>query len=344
MSKLENQLRDALRERAASTPIGDHSFADVRTIDERQSSRRRPRRRYVVATGAVAAAAALVVALAHDGPTTDVGTETTPAAPSGPTVPGLPDAEVPRLLIEGAIFQLSEGEGASPVRVDTAKVLQAFRRAGQLDGPMIFVTTLRPYNPATFGLLDDDTGDPIDVRGQVGYIGHLNGEQGATTLSVELGDGNAIYVTDIGLTDDELVSFVNGLNPGPNGGWVDTVAPQGLSEVTVAPPPADGRYYGGQFELPGVASVDVNLYQDGFESRLDDRVSSTVQPVEQVSIDGLPATVGAYDDTDWWVLLEPEPGRALELRIAGDRPAVARVLSQARFVDEGTWDAATNIP
>ncbi len=232
------------------------------------------------------------------------------------------------------------------MRVDNTKVLQAFRRAGQLDGPMIFLTTLRPYNPATFGLLDEDTGDPIDVRGQVGYVGHFNGELGATSLSVELGDGNAIYVTAIGLTDDELVSFVNGLNPGPNGGWVDTVAPQGVSEVNVAPPPADGRYYGGRFELPGIASVDVNLYQDGFESRLADRVNSTVRPVETVSIDGLPATFGAYraDDTDWWVLLEPEPGRALELRIAGDRPTVARVLSQARFVDEDTWDAATDSP
>lgn len=274
LSELEDQLRKALRVRAASTPIGDHCLAEVRTIDNHLPSRRRPRRRLVLAASAVAAAAALVVTVAQDGPTTDVA-ETTPAAPSGPGAPGLPDAEVPRLLIEGATLQQSEGEGASPVRPDTAKVLQAFRRAGLLDGPMIFLTTLRPHNPATFGLLDGDTGDPIDVRGQVGYIGHFNGELGATTLSVELGDGNAIHVTAIGLTDDELISFVNGLNPGLNGGWVDTVAPQGLSEVTVAPPPADGRYYGAEFELPGVASVEVNLYQDGFESRLDDRVSST---------------------------------------------------------------------
>jgi hypothetical protein len=163
-------------------------------------------------------------------------------------------------------------------------------------------------------------------------------------LSVELGDGNAIYVTAIGLTDDELVSFVNGLTPRPNGGWVDTVAPQGLSEVTVAPPPADGRYYGGRFELPGVASLDLNLYQVGFESRLDDRVGDTSRPVETVSIDGLPATLGAYDDTDWWVLVEPEPGRALELASPATAPPSPGSYRKPSSSTRSPGDAAAESP
>jgi hypothetical protein len=274
--------------------------------------------------------------LARDDPTVWVDT-TTPSNSNG-AAPGLPDAEVPRLVIEGATFAMSEGEGAAPVEADNTRILQVFRRPGRLDGPMVFVTTLRPYNPAGFGLLTESTGDPIDVRGRVGYVGHMNGEHGAMTLSVDLGNGDAIHVTAIGLTDQDVVGFLNALTSGSDGRWVATGAPLGLGEVAVAPPPSDGRYYGGQFELPGVALVDVNLYQDGFESRFADRVDATVQPVETVTVDGHPAALGAYSDTDWWVLLEPEAGRAMELRINGDRASVDRILGLAHFVDEATWD------
>jgi hypothetical protein len=61
-------------------------------------------------------------------------------------------------------------------------------------------------------------------------------------------------------------------------------------------------------------------------------------------VDGHPTTLGAYGDTDWWVLLQPETGRALELGIAGDRTAVDQILSRVRFVDEATWDAITGPP
>lgn len=137
---------------------------------------------------------------------------------------------------------------------------------------------------------------------------------------------------------------MDGLTWGPDGRWIDTVAPQGITEVDVAAPPPDGRYYGGQFELPGLGWIDVKLYADGFESRLADRVGSTVAPVEAVEVDGHPAALGSYSDDDWWVLVEPEPGRAQELRITGDRATVDEVLARARFVDEATWDAATSGP
>ena len=343
VSVLENDLRDALHQRAASTPITAGGVERARASDGDGPSPRWPRGRYVVGVAALAAAAAVVVALVPGGPTPDVATDVA-TEPAGPTVATLPEAEVPRLLVEPATLLESEGDEASLGQSDPGMVLQPFRQGDRVDGPMIFVTTLRPYNPATFGLLDDEYGDPVDVRGRVGYVAHATGEGGATTLAVELGDGDAIYVTAVGLTDAELVAFVNGLTPGPDGKWQATVAPQDVAEVPVALPPADGRHYGAEFDLPEVAPFELHLYQDGFESRLADRVASTDRPVEAVSVDGLPATLGAYDDTDWWVLLQPEPGRALELRIAGDRADVGHILSLARFVDEGTWDAATDHP
>lgn len=338
LSSLEDDLRDALHRRAASTPITAGGVERVRASDGDAPSPRWPRGRYLVGAGALVAATALVVALLAGGPAPDVATETAPAGSS------LPEAEVPRLLIDGATLLDDEGDGASPGAVDPTQVLQAFRQGGRVDGPMVFVTTLRPYNPVTFGLIDDEYGDPVDVLGRVGYVAGSSGERKGTTLSVELGDGSAIHVTAVGLTEAELVSFVDGLTPRPDGRWQATVAPQDIAEVDVAPPPADGRSYGGEFELPGVARFDLHLYPDGFESRLADRVSSSDRPVETVSVDGQPATLGAYDDMDWWVLAQPEPGRALELRISGDRAAVDQILSRARFVDESTWDAATDQP
>jgi hypothetical protein len=338
VSALEEELRAALRARASSTPVSNPTSgpppADV------GHPTWSPARRRLVLSGAVAAAAAVVGAVAVVGTAAVDGpdAETTDA---GLAAPGLPAAEVPRLVIEGARFQPTSDEGAAPVRVDTDKVTQVFRDAERLDGPMIFLTTLLPHDEATFGLVDEDTGEPVDVRGRTGFIDPPSGDKEATRLSVELGDGSAIYAIAIGMTGDELVAFVDGLEPAPRGRWAATAAPPGVEETTVAPAPRDGRHYSGRFVLPGVTDVEVALYQDGFEDRLADRVNATDRPVEEAAVDGHPAALGAYGDTDWWVLLEPEPGRAVEIRINGDRAAVDRVLSRARFVDEVTWDALT---
>jgi hypothetical protein len=348
-SWLEDQVREALRDRAASTPIGSHRNGHAEVPALTRPVARPSRRRYLLAGAAAATVVVLVVALAQLAPTSE-DVETSDLAPSAPTGAILPSADVPRLLIDGATFQNTEGEGRAVEPAEAGVVGQSFRRPGRLDGPMIFLTTLHPWNPATFGLLDDEFGDPIEVRGQTGYIAQASGEQGVMTLSVELGDGDALHTIAIGITDAEAVAFLNGLVPNPDGRWASTATPDDLVEVSVAPDPADGWYYGGAFDLPaevqagreqaGNNTVDVNLYQDGFESRLGDRVASTTRPVEMVTVDGFPAALGAYNPTDWWVLLEPEPGRALELRIPGDRSTVHWVLSHARFVDEAAWDAA----
>jgi hypothetical protein len=129
---------------------------------------------------------------------------------------------------------------------------------------------------------------------------------------------------------------------------------EGLREVTAEPPPADGRSYQVVFRLPdGVGgapadpyrSFELNLSSSSFESRLSDALSGSVRPVETVEIDGVPAALGTYDeDNDYWVLMEPEPGRALAMRIGYDRATVEWILAHARFVDEATWDAATANP
>lgn len=348
-SQLEDELRSALQGRAASTSIA-HGRTHLLTTRGPRPSRRRAQRRHVLVGGSVAAAVAIVAFAVAERDQTTVDINTVPAAPSKAGATGLPVAEVPRLLIGGATFLVSDGDVAAPVD-HTAVLFQSFRRAGRLDGPMIFLTTLRPWDPETFGLLDDLTGDPIEVRGRVGYLGRQPGEQGQTVVTVELGDGNALYLNTIGISADEAVAFLDGLEAAP-GGWQATALPPGLSELPVALAPADGRSYAATFDLPLTASVDpardqclcvdVTLYQDGFENRLGDRVSSTTVPIEMVNVDGVPASLGSYNDTDWWVMLEPEPGRALELRITGDRAVVEWVLSNARFVDEGTWDSATN--
>lgn len=349
LSRLEAQLRVALHRRADSTRATGHSLDGLRT-DNAPTPLRRPTRRLMAAAAVIATAAALVV-IAETGGETRQEIATTPDAPGSPSVVSVPEPGLPRLIIEGSTFTRSEGEGASPIPDDPAVLLQAFRGLGRLDGPMIFLTTLRPYDPGNFGLIDESSGDPVDVRGRVGYLSRPQETPGSTGLSVELGDGTAIYVTAVGVGDAELVAFLDGLTDAPDGRWMPTSTLLGLTEVPIAPLPADGAYYGGAFELPApepgelvpapLGAVDVNLYQDGFESRLADRVSSTVGPVEAVSVDGVPAALGPYSDTDWWVLMEPEPGRALELRIPGDRLTVEWVLSHARFVDEATWDSLT---
>lgn len=340
LTDLEGQLRAALRQRAAETPMTDDPVAGLHQLRGAEAPTPRWRRPAIVA-GALVAAAAAIVALVQVAPSTHDRVDTTPIEPTEPKEPTLPRAEVPRLLVDGATYTGGDGEGATPVADDPTLTLQSFRRPGRLDGPMIFLSTLRPYDQS-YGLVTDSDGDPVRLRGRTGYVRHHDDDQDATTMSVELGDGTAIYLTAVGLSDAELIEFVDGLTPGPDGGWVDNVAPQDVAEVDATPPAPDGRNYGSEFELPDGTPIEVYLYRDGFESRLADRVSSTDGPVEMVDIAGHPAALGLSDE--WWVLLEPEPGRVLELRITGDRTVVDEVLARARFVDEATWDAATSAP
>lgn len=337
--ELEDQLRSALRQRAAETPIGDDPIAGLHRLRGTEAPTQRRWRRPAIVAGALAAAAALVVAVGQVLPSTPDRVDTDPTDTTEPTGPALPDADVPRLLVDGATYTGGDGDGASPTADDQTQTLESFRRPGRLDGPMIFLTTLSSDLP--YGLLSDENGDPVMLRGRIGYV-RRDDDQGATTMSVDLGHGNAIYLTARGFTVAELIEFVDGLTPGPDGGWVDNSAPQDVAEVDATPPAADGRTYGSEFELPDATSIEVYLYRDGFESRLADRVSSTTGPVEMVDIAGRPAALGVSDE--WWVLMEPEPGRVLELRITGDRATVDEVLARARFVDEAAWDAATSTP
>ena len=94
----------------------------------------------------------------------------------------------------------------------------------------------------------------------------------------------------------------------------------------------------GDLSDDGAGEFEVNLYQDPFDQRLADRAASTQGLVEEVEVDGIPASIGSYRDDDHWVMLEPEPGRTVELRASSmTREQVVEILAAARFVDEATW-------
>jgi hypothetical protein len=317
-SDLERELRAALARRAAAysprlrdVPVGEPPGPGVG-------------RRVLLPVAAVVLPVALLVAAVLALRSGD-DAEQVPAAPGG---------EVPYLVVElpGGAAGLVE-EGMSPVPVnDPVNPQQSFRRPGRFDGPMVFVTTVNDLG--SFGLVSpgEDVVE-VTVRGEQGLLARYSGADGAATLSVVLGDGPALYVNAVGLGDAELVAFVDGLVEGEDGSWQ---APDGdLVEVPAAAP-EDGSTW----EVQGVGAevgYELSLRSGTFESWLRDRVASTAGPVEQVEVAGVPAAVGPYSPTDWWVLFEPAPGRTVEVRIAGDRAAVDQVLAAVRPVDEATW-------
>lgn len=335
-SELEDRIRTALRERAATTPVPGSPVPQ----DAPASSNRRAWH----GVTAVAAAALVLIALAWQLASPDSGIRTVPVPPAGEGQ--LPANGVPRLLVDlPGVVVSSLREGASPLTGPVGegqRILQWFRQGERLDGPMVFLTTVLPSGMADFGLPGPDDGEPVTVRGVDGVLVRPNGEQGAYDIAVELPDQRALFVTITGMAVDDAVAFLNGLTARPDGGWLPTTLPLGVTEMPTSQLPADGSNYELALRVAD-ATVDINLYQDGFDSRIADRVHSTVAPVETVSIDGVSAALGNYGNNGWWVLLEPDPGRTVEIVIGGaDRAAVDGILAAVHFVDEATWDAATN--
>jgi hypothetical protein len=306
---------------------------------------------------------------------TQLGTDaeevrTAPADEVGESPYGLPAADLPRLLVDGAQVMRSD-ESVLRLGRNDVSVLQAFRPAGRLDGPRLSLATVSDLG--SYFLIDDSGGRPVEVRGRTGYVAD-DSSLLSTRLSVDLGDGTAIDVQAAGLTEPEITGFLDGLEQSePGGRWTSTVSLHGMSEVEISPTPIDGRQYNVVFDLPdppggpafqpgydysdhgtdaSPATVpadpgapvreyfDVNLFPTGFEDRLAQ--VQTDRPLEMVEVDGVPAVLGATSDTNWFVLLEPEPGRALQLGIGNNRASVDWVIEHAHFVDEATWDAATD--
>jgi hypothetical protein len=214
---------------------------------------------------------------------------------------------------------------------------------------VLFLTT--SHEPGGIGPIDPGFGDPVTVRGHDGHLAHSEPEAVAY-LVVDLGDGSVLSVMAVGLTDTEIVRFLDGLARDElTDPWTTASDVRGLREVPVRPPPADARRYGARFGVPAGAvgatveplpSFGLNLSSNSYELRLQDRIPASSRPVEVVEIGGVPAVLGTYDENkDYWLLAEPEPARVMELRIAGDRATVDWIIAHARFVDEPTWDAAT---
>jgi hypothetical protein len=366
IADLEDRLRSSLRTRAESTPVrleAPSAVAVVYRIQPRRSGRT------IGLVGGVAAAVLVVgaaVAFTRDGDDPMRTTADDPTVTDG-SAAGLPPA--PRLLIEGSSLWV-DVDDAYPMPTDRELVVQSFRVAGRLDGPMIFLATYLPIAPSDTGLrFTMGDGDPVPVLGRTGLLSHPLGEAGPAVVTVELDDLSHVQVTAVGVTDADLVAFVDGLTDAGAHRWNAASLPAGMAEVPVAPDPTDGRTYSAYVALadapvqPGehpAGDIEVVLYQDGFEYRLLSAVGSTVGPIETrmiggapatigsgetVLVGGLPAAFGAYSDHDFWVLLEPEPGRALQIRIQNrTRAEVDAILAQARLVDEATWQAAVMLP
>ncbi len=102
----------------------------------------------------------------------------------------------------------------------------------------------------------------------------------------------------------------------------------------------DGCPYSAVADLPydAAGAFEVNLYNDPFDSRLADRVSSTVGDIRALTIDAVAAVTCDYSASDHWVMFEPQPGRTMEIRASNmSRNDVLAMVSRARFVDEETW-------
>jgi hypothetical protein len=154
-----------------------------------------------------------------------------------------------------------------------------------------------------------------------------------------------------------------------------------MSEVSVDPPPADGRTYSAIFGLPDPPAgppftpgyelgedhgelipipdqpgnlmtapgsdefFEVSLHADGFDRRLLGHLFGAYPSIEMVEVDGFPAAlVGGPSSAGggyWSLWFEPAPGRAMSISVANNRATIDWIIAHARFVDEGTWDSVT---
>lgn len=204
---------------------------------------------------------------------------------------------------------------------------------------MLFLWTLDEVTP-DFGLVTAETGDPFAVRGTTGYAARERGTRLGWNLSVVLPDGQAIYAIVTGLELDQVVTVLDGLTPRPDTTWEAGPLPVGMVEVEVSQVSPAPHCYSAVGDLPDdeAGEFEVNLYQDPFDQRLADRAASTQGLVEEAEVDGIPASIGSYRADDHWVMLEPEPGRTIEIRASSmTREQVLDIVAAARFVDEATW-------
>jgi hypothetical protein len=333
---LEDQIRRALRQRAERAP-------EIAQPPALTQSRRTQR--------AWLAAAAAVVVVATGGVTVVTATDDdsrSVAAGAGET--GTAE-RLPRLGFDGPGFKFQRVQECERSATTTTVrgvdgrrdrvMLQSFG-ATDRPSPLLFLHTVTVEERANFGLLDEATGEPFTAREATGYAARDRSDRG-WNLSLELSDGRALYVTALGLDLKDVIPILDGLVVRDDGGWTASTLPAGMSELPRSES-WDGCSYSAWADLPNdnAGAFEINLYNDPFDERLADRVSSTIGAVRQLTIDGVPAITGDYDDagSDHWVLFEPQPGRTMEIRASHmSQDDVATIVGHGRFVDEATWQS-----
>lgn len=327
--ELEDDIRSALRARAEQAP------SDLPTSRVAPSRRRRGR---VLVTAAAVAVLAATVGIVSSGKG-ETSIDASDGDPSTTTTSYAANAQSQRHYLAFDIpgFRYSRvGDehcrAASPDPASSDR-LDAFGTT-YFESPIVFVHTIRAYGPdSNFGLVDDEFGDPVTIRGVPGWA-RADHELGrGWNMSAQLPDGDAIYVTVLGMDLDAALQLVNSLERRTDGGWETTGATSGVRRLEPTVPQAGCGY---SAQADGFA---VNLYVDAFDHRLQDRVSSTVGRVEPVTLGDLPAVIGDYRPDDHWVMAQPAPGLTLEIRGGGTRDQLIELIAHARFVDEAGWAA-----
>jgi hypothetical protein len=326
--ELENDIRSALRARAEQAPGG---LPQSRVTP----SRRRPSRVLVTAAAVAVLAAAVGLVSSGMGETSLDASDGDPSTTTTANAAASAQSQRHYLAFDIPGFRYTRvGDehcrAASPDPASSAR-LDAFGTT-YFESPILFVQTIRSYGPdSNFGLVDDEFGDPVTIRGVPGWADSELGR--GWTMSAQLPDGDAIYVTVLGMGLDAALQVVNSLERRTDGGWETTGATSGVRRLEPTVPQAGCGY---SAQADGFA---LNLYVDAFDHRLQDRVSSTVGRVEPVTLGSLPAVLGDYRPDDHWVMAEPAPGLTLEIRAGGTRDQLIEFITHARFVDEAGWAA-----
>ena len=318
---LEREIERALHQRADAAPAAP----------TRRATARAPHRR----TRLFAAVAAAAVVLTGVVVAVNAGEEPARLAADLASTTTVP-ATRQYLTFDRADFRRDDDEYCREASrgTDDPHPLDTFGTS-YYESPIVFVQTVPDFGPdSSFGLLDDEFGEPVTIRGVDGWAVPERDADRGWAMNAILPDGDAIYVIALGLDGDAAIGLVDSLVRRPDGRWDLPTSPTGLHRLPATPAQA-GCGYSGRGD-----GFEVDVYVDAFDSRLQDRVSSTVGPIEPVELAGLPATIGDYREDDHWIMAEPAPGLTLEVRASGmTRAEALELIRSARFVDEPTWDA-----
>lgn len=349
---LEERLRDALRQRAETTPIHEpHSPGRTHGAGAGGRNGRRRLATAVLAPLAVAAAVVAVMALA-DSDGSDRVTTTPPAgdgastAPDAQAVPGPRDTSPPRLLVDllGATVTRVSESTVPPVPSPSGTHLQVYRVEGEAT-PLLFVEVVPASASFGFGEMNPSA-ERRTVNGRLAYL-NRDGER-VMSLGIPAEGGGGVYLVPFGLDADEVVAAAEALAPRAGGAvGLDAARPlpRGLTLVSEgAGTQPGGVHVETEVRLGDGRAAQLRVQPAGpvsFENLVRDRVASA-RTVEAISVIDRPGYLVVYaaptDDTT--VMWQPADGWTAELRAPVDAEAMRALAAAVRGVDDAAWAAA----